>query len=130
MGFEMKMKFINRRDFMLQSASLMSASLITLPGFGDASAGKYKMGLQLFTVREPLAKDVTGTVKKIASIGYEDCETYGYDPDQVKSYELKATVFKQLFADNNMTATSGPYQFTKFSDKPADAMPKYVPQSI
>src|SRR5258708_38817297 len=98
MRFEMKKKFINRRDFILQSGSLMSASLITLPDFGDASAGKYKMGLQLFTVREPLAKDVTGTVKKIASIGYEDCETYGYDPDQGKYYGLKAPAFQQLLA--------------------------------
>jgi len=88
------------------------------------------MGLQLFTVRQPLANDVTGTVKKIASIGYEDCETYGYDPDPVKYYGLKAQAFKQLLADNKMITTSGHYDFSKFFDKPADAMTRYVDQCI
>jgi sugar phosphate isomerase/epimerase len=81
-----------------------------------------KWGLQLFTVRGPLANDLTGTIKKIASIGYEDCETYGYDPEQGKYYGLKASDFKQLLADNNMIATSGHYDFTKYFDKPIDAM--------
>jgi len=88
------------------------------------------MGLQLFTVREPLAKDVTGTIKKIASIGYEDCETYGYDPGQGKYYGLKASAFKQLLADNKMITTSGHYDFTKFFDKSTDEMMRYVDQCI
>ena len=83
-------KFVNRRDFILQSTTLMSAAMITLPGFTKVPPAKYKMGLQLFTVREPLAKDVTGTIKKIASIGYEDCETYGYDPEQGKVLWIKS----------------------------------------
>jgi len=109
---------------------LMSASLITLPAFANASAGKYKMGLQLFTVREPMANDVAGTIKKIASIGYEDSETYGYDPGQGKYYGLKASVFKQLLADNKMTTTSGHYDFAQFFDRPADEMKRYVDQCI
>ena len=125
-----KKKFINRKDFIFQSTSLMSASLLAMHGFTNASFAKYKMGLQLFTVREPLANDLTGTVKKIASIGYEDCETYGYDPEQGKYYGLKASAFKQLLADNKMITTSGHYDFTKFFDKPADAMMRYVDQCI
>ncbi len=60
------------------------------------------MGLQLFTVRQPLAKDVAGTIKKIAAIGYEDSETYGFNPDRKEYYGLKASAFKQLLAENNM----------------------------
>ena len=122
--------FINRRDFILQSTALMSTSLITFPDPASVLAPKYKMGLQLFTVREPLAKDLTGTVKKIASIGYEDCETYGYDPAQGTYYGLKAPAFKQLLADHQMITTSGHYDFTKFFDKPADAMKRFVDQCI
>jgi sugar phosphate isomerase/epimerase len=125
-----KKESINRRDFILHTASLMSASLIALPDLADASAGKYKMGLQLFTVREPMANDLAGTVKAIASIGYEDCETYGYDPGQGKYYGLKASEFKQLLADNKLTTTSGHYDFARFFDKPADAMKRYVDQCI
>lgn len=125
-----KKKFINRRDFIIQSTSVASASFLALHGFTHSSSVKYKMGLQLFTIREPLAKDVTGTIKKIASIGYEDCETYGFDPEQGKYYGLKASAFKQLLAENNMVTTSGHYDFTKFFDKPADAMMRYVDQCI
>ena len=123
-------KIINRRDFIIQSTSVASASFLALHGFNNASPAKYKMGLQLFTIREPLSKDVVGTIKKIASIGYEDCETYGYDPEQGKYYGLKASAFKQLLAENNMITTSGHYDFTKYFDKSADTMMQYVDQCI
>jgi hypothetical protein len=32
-------------------------------------------------------------VKKISSLGYQDLETYGFDPDQGKYYGLKAAAF-------------------------------------
>ena len=126
----MPKKFINRRDFILQSTSVMSASFLALHGFNNISSAKYKMGLQLFTVREPLAKDVAGTIKKIAAIGYEDCETYGYNPEQGQYYGLKASAFKQLLAENKMITTSGHYDFTKFFDKPTDALMRYADQCI
>lgn len=106
----------------------MSTTLITFPL--PTAAGKYKMGLQLFTVRDPLAKDVTGTIKQIAAIGYQDCETYGYDPEQKKYYGLPAYGFKQLLADHGMITTSGHYDFSGFFDQPDDAMMRYVDQCI
>ena len=123
-------RFINRRDFIVQSTSVASASLLALHGFTHVSSAKYKMGLQLFTVRESLSKDVVGTIKKISSIGYEDCETYGYDADKSQYYGLKASAFKQLLAENKMITTSGHYDFTKFFDKTSDAMMRYVDQCI
>jgi len=108
----------------------MSACLLSAHGFANVPSSKYKMGLQLFTVRSPMASDVTGTIKKIANIGYEDCETYGYDPVQGKYYGLKATAFKQLLADNKMITTSGHYDFTKFFDKSTDELMQYVDQCI
>lgn len=88
------------------------------------------MGLQLFTVRGPMAQDVVGTVKKISAIGYQDSETYGYDPANGTYYGLKASAFRQLLADNQMITTSGHYDFTKFFDKPADALMRYTDQCI
>jgi hypothetical protein len=118
-----KDKLIGRKDFIFGSAALISASALARYNFLNPPA-KYKLGLQLFTVREPLAKDVTGSIKTIGSIGYEDCETYGFDPARVTYYGLKASSFRQLLADNNMITTSGHYDFTKYFDKPADAMMK------
>jgi sugar phosphate isomerase/epimerase len=128
--FMKKRNIINRRDFILQSALLSTGSLLTFKGMASIPTTKYKMGLQLFTVRGPLARDVKGTVKKIASVGYEDCETYGYDPQGSKFYGLKASEFKQLLEDNGMITTSGHYDFTKFFDKPADDLMRYVDQCI
>ncbi len=125
-----KKKLIDRRDFLFQSTYVMSATLLALQGFRINASAKYKMGLQLFTVREPMAKDVVGCIKTISAIGYEDCETYGYDPVQTAYYGLKASAFKQLLADNKMITTSGHYDFTKYFNKPAEEMMRYVDQCI
>jgi sugar phosphate isomerase/epimerase len=121
---------INRRNFLLQTALIVPASLFARDLSTDFPASKYKMGLQLFTIREPLRKDVAGTIKKISGIGYEDSETYGYDPDQGSYYGMKAADFKKLLADNKMITTSGHYDFTKYFDKSPDSMLRYVDQSI
>ncbi|HEX6225214.1 MAG TPA: sugar phosphate isomerase/epimerase [Chryseolinea sp.] len=126
----MQKKLVSRRDFILQSSCALSAAVIALPNFVKAAAPKYKMGLQLFSIRQPLANDVSGTIKKVAAMGYEDSETYGYNPEQVTYYGLKAEAFKQLLADNGMTTTSGHYDFTKFFDKSEDLMMRYVDQCI
>lgn len=125
----MKRESINRRDFMLQSGSLLTAASLAT-SFTSTAKSKYKMGLQLFTIREPLAKDVTGTIKKVAALGYQDCETYGFNPEQGTYYGLKASDFKQLLADNKMIATSGHYDFTKYFDTSQDELMRYVDHCI
>jgi sugar phosphate isomerase/epimerase len=123
-------ELINRRHFLKTSTSLLSAPVLTLPGFCDAAPVKYKMGLQLFTVRGPLATDLVGTIKKISSIGYEDSETYGYNPEQGTYYGLKASAFKELLAEHKMITTSGHYDFTKYFNKPSDELLRYTDQCI
>ncbi len=120
----------NRRDFLIQSAALVSTSLITLPVFSRAVKPKYKMGLQLFTVRDALAKDLQGSLKKIAALGYEDLETYGYNGAEKKFYGLDAPSFRNLLADNKLTTSSGHYDFAPLFDKPADELKRYVDQCI
>jgi sugar phosphate isomerase/epimerase len=120
---------ITRRSFMYKSGALMSAAL-TIPHLNFASASKYKMGLQLFTIRDAMASDVKGTLKKVAALGYQDLETYGFDAGQLKYYGMKSAEFKQLLAENQLTASSGHYDFASFFDKPADAIKKYVDQCI
>jgi sugar phosphate isomerase/epimerase len=88
------------------------------------------MGLQLFTIREPLKKDLTGTIKRIAAMGYEDSETYGHDPAKNTYYGMPASGFKQLLDDNNLVTTSGHYDFTKYFDKSDEEMRIFVDQCI
>ncbi|HTE34319.1 MAG TPA: sugar phosphate isomerase/epimerase [Chryseolinea sp.] len=119
---------ITRRDFIIQSTAALSTTLIA-PAMATSIA-KYKMGLQLFTLNSILTGDVAGIMKKVAAIGYEDCETYGYDPDQGTYYKMKASAFKQVLSDNKLITTSGHYDFAKYFDKSVDDMKRFVDQCI
>jgi sugar phosphate isomerase/epimerase len=120
---------ISRRDFVHRSCALMAAALVA-PVISQARGAKYKIGLQLFTIRDAMAKDVQGTLIKVANMGYQDLETYGFDPEQVKYYGLNASSFKQLLDDKQLTTSSGHYDLFKFFDKPTDELKKYVDQCI
>lgn len=124
-----KSESTSRRHFIQQSLALMSASLVALPALARTNS-KYKMGLQLFSVRDAMARDVTGTLKKIAAIGYQDLETYGFDGDKKMYYGLNAAAFKQLLDDHNLTTSSGHYDLFRFLDKPVDELKRYVDQCI
>jgi sugar phosphate isomerase/epimerase len=77
-----------------------------------------------------MAQDPAGTLKKVAALGYRDLETYGYDADQNKYYGYKASDFKKILEDNQLTTTSGHYNFFLFLDKPMDELRRYVDQCI
>lgn len=120
---------MNRRDFIINSA-MMSTAALSLPEIARANAKKYKMGLQLFTIRDAMARDVSGTLKTVSSLGYEDTEIYGYDGEKGTYYGLKAVDFKKLLDDNRLTATSGHYDFASLFNKPDDDLKRYVDQCI
>jgi sugar phosphate isomerase/epimerase len=121
---------ISRRRFLQQSSALATASLVTLPAFAKSNAAKYKMGLQLFTIRKPMASDVIGTIKKVSSLGYEDLETYGYDPEKKSYYGLQASEFRKLIDDHNLTASSGHYDLFLYLSKSDDELKRYVDHCI
>jgi sugar phosphate isomerase/epimerase len=125
----MDTKRITRRDFISQSTALMSASVLTSTS-ANPLASKYKMGLQLFSIRQPLASDVKGSISRVASVGYEDCETYGYDPVKGNYYGMSAASFKQLLADNKMITTSGHYYFSQYFNKPDAELMQYTDKCI
>jgi sugar phosphate isomerase/epimerase len=60
------------------------------------------IGLQLYTVRDQLEKDVPGTLKEVAAIGYKEVEIYDL-------YGMSAAQFTKLLKDNGLTAVSGHY---------------------
>lgn len=123
------MHSISRRRFIGQSAAMI-APLLALPAIARTPARKFKMGLQLFTVREPMENDLKGTIKKIETIGYEDLETYGFDPEGVKYYGMKARDFREFLSDHQLTTSSGHYDLFLFLDKPEDELNRYVDQCV
>jgi sugar phosphate isomerase/epimerase len=95
---------MKRRDFIQR---------VTL-GLGAAAAGSrwpvnllanpfgMPIGLQLYTVRDQLAKDLPGTLKQVAAIGYKEVEVaglYGKTPGE----------FGELLKSSGLTAPSAHY---------------------
>ncbi len=120
---------LNRRTF-LQTLAATAATASILSDSIAGQAPKYKMGLQLFSIRDAMENDLTGTLKKVSAIGYQDTETYGFDPSQVSYYGLKAGEFRKLLEQNNLITTSGHYNFSEFLHKPDDEVKRYVDQCI
>ena len=117
---------ITRRTFMQQSGALAAAALVT----PSPQSSRFKMGLQLFTLRAAMAQDAPGTLTRIAAIGYEEVETYGFDPAALGYYRMDAKAFRQLLADNNLTTSSGHYDLNKFVATPIDDLSRYVDRCI
>jgi len=117
---------INRRTFIQQAGAFASAAVV-FPAPQPQS--RYKMGLQLYTVRAPMRADVDGTLKRVASLGYEEVETYGFDPEALRYYGLDAKAFAQRLRDNDLTTPSGHYDLNRFVASPDD-LKRYVDRCI
>jgi sugar phosphate isomerase/epimerase len=61
------------------------------------------IGVQLYTVRNELAKDLPGTIKKVAAIGYKQVEIFDF-------YGKNSAEMRKLLKDNGLTAPSAHYQ--------------------
>ena len=127
----MNMKRTNassRRDF-LKQAGLLSTALLVAPSCMTEAKSKYKLGLQLFTIRDAMAEDPVTTLKAVKEMGYEDFEFYGFDPDKLAYYGFEAAVFKTVLDDLGLTVSSGHYGLADYRDDP-DALKRYVDKAI
>ena len=93
----------NRREF-LKSIPLAGAGLLIAAT--AKSQTKIKMnqaGLQLWTLRDDIAKDMQQTIKAVAAMGYTNIEPYGFDG---RFYGMEAKAFRNFCADLGITVTS------------------------
>ena len=95
---------LSRRSFLALAASA--------PLLSGAAAKKVPVGLELYSVRDQLAKDLEGTVRAVAKMGYQDVEFYApyYDWTPEKAKEVR-----KLLDDLNLTCWSthnGPKSFS------------------
>jgi sugar phosphate isomerase/epimerase len=81
------------------SAALAQAAL---------SDWKRKAGLELWTVRELLAKDFEGTMAKVAEIGYKEVEPVGYGGLDPKAFRALLDRLKMTAPSTHAGATEGP----------------------
>ena len=121
---------MKRRNFIRNSSMALPAILMPIPSFSLSLKSKYKMGLQLYTVRDAMEKDPIGTLKQVSAMGYEDLELYGYDGEAGTFYGFKAAEFKKILEDVNLTTSSGHYGLPAFFDSPEEDLLRYVDQCI
>ena len=117
---------MTRRTFLHHAAMASAAGALPF----QQPPRTYKMGLQLFTMRAAMSKDVPGTLKRIAGLGYEEVETYGFDPQGLGFYGMRAKAFAELLRENNLTTPSGHYDLNRFVTTSEDDLKRYMDRCI
>lgn len=97
----------NRRDFLKISAA-GSVGMMLLGAAGCTAAAvdrkSFGVGLQLYTVRDAIAADLPGTLKKLSDMGYKNLELASYADG--KFYDMAPEEFKKMINDLGMEAIS------------------------
>ncbi|EJG03453.1 sugar phosphate isomerase/epimerase family protein [Flavobacterium sp. F52] len=102
---------ISRRNFIV-TTGLAATAVLASPSFA-LTMNKKEIGLQLYTLRDELPKNVKGTLEKVAKAGYTTVETYGFSiKDQF--WGLTPQELKKILDDNGLKAVSGHYNLGSF----------------
>jgi sugar phosphate isomerase/epimerase len=109
----------SRRDFLKFSvAAGVTVSLLQNPSSLFADPFGLPLGLQLYTLRDLLAKDFDGTLKQIAAAGYQEVEAAGF-------YGLTAADFKSAMSTAGLRCVSAHYPMSMLQPR-LDAIIEYA----
>jgi sugar phosphate isomerase/epimerase len=100
----------SRRTFIKQSG-IFSAALLTGPS--ELLKKQHKIGIQLYSLRDIIVKDVKGVINKVSRAGYKEVELYGMTAQQTY-FGLPVKEFAALLKQNNLSSPSGHYLPEKF----------------
>jgi sugar phosphate isomerase/epimerase len=101
-----------RRQFLQQASLATTGLLINKKGW---FSNNKTIGLQLYTLRNEVSKDLKSTIARIAQIGYKNVETFGYS--EGKYFGLSTSDFAAIFAQNDLKTPSGHYVMPDFLAK-------------
>lgn len=102
---------ITRRKFIINT-SLAATVVLALPSFAF-TMDKKEIGLQLYTLRDELPKNVKLTLEKVAVAGFTTVETYGFSiKDQF--WGLTPVELKKILDTNGLKSVSGHYNLGSF----------------
>ena len=97
---------ISRRRFLSNaSAAAAAVTILGRSSLGDAEPLGLPLGLQLFSVRQQMAKDFDGTLAQISSLGYRDVEAAGF-------FQHSAADVKQSMQKANLRCVSSHVPFS------------------
>lgn len=118
-----------RRDFLKNITMVSGAFAASSVQAGSVVKNrKMKTGIQLWTLRDIIDADLTGTLKALSKIGYNSLEPYGFDGS---FYTHTASDFRKICNDLGMEITSTHCGITAdnaslFADKAAEAGLEYL----
>lgn len=115
-----------RRNFIKQT-SILATGAALLPSIANSmSFTKHAIGLQLYSLRDIIGKDITGIIEKVAIIGYKEVETYGYSAKD-GFWGLDAKAFAGLLKQNGIKSPSGHFDISGFmTGKRNDDLKSYI----
>lgn len=98
---------MNRRHFLQTSL----ASFLSVPAFALEADNPYRknIGIQLYTLRNQIKEDLAGTLKAVATAGYQQVEPYGF-PDATALELIKVS------KDLGMAANSSHFAWESVTD--------------
>jgi len=97
----------NRRDFLKVSAAGALGMMVLSPygcSTGAVDRKIFGVGLQLYTIRDAMAADVPGSLKKVSDLGYKYVELASYSDG--KFYGYAPAEFKKMVSDLGMEVLS------------------------
>jgi sugar phosphate isomerase/epimerase len=107
-----KLPMSTRRTFIKQT-SLATTGLFLMKG--SWLKADPLIGLQLYTVRSEIIKDVEGTIAKVAGIGYNSVELFGYAKGMF--FGKTPAEFLAILKKNNLKTPSGHYSIDSYLTK-------------
>jgi len=116
---------MNRRNFLKTTAvtavasTVVSGNLLSSCASEKTPTGKKKIGIQLYSLREDIAKDTDGTIEAVAKIGYSFIESYGYRDG--KFFGKTPKEFSAQLAGLGMKMTSSHTGFGVYRDDTTEA---------
>jgi sugar phosphate isomerase/epimerase len=113
-----------RRKFLTQAGVITAAAMIA-PKLLSAKAG-HVAGLQLYSLRDQLPKDVKGYIAKVAEAGYKEVEPFGYTKKN-GFWGLDAKAFSNLLKQNGLTTASAHFGMDQyFVEGKTDDLQTYI----
>ena len=121
---------MDRRTFIIKAGIIGGAAISPLSCTAPSETSKYKMGYQLYSIRDEMAKAPVETLKALKGMGYQDFEIYGFDDQQGTIYGFKTAEFKQILDDLELTVTSGHYGFSPYLNQTEEELKGFVDRCI
>jgi len=120
---------MQRRDF-IKTGAMGGVSILASPFLHFNLSNQYKLGYQLYSIRDRMATDPIGTIRALKDVGYQDFEIYGYDASKDKIYGFQPKDFKAILDDLGLTVSSGHYGFSEYLHQSDSNLEKFVDQCI